>query len=57
MLAKISGRFGISFVQVTTNHTAVALALAVLCIALEDMNTAAFNVFDGRGRLEENIDG
>ena len=57
MLVKFAGRLSITGVKITTDHTAVALSFAVLGLALEDMDTAVVDVFDGRGRLKESIDG
>jgi hypothetical protein len=34
---------------------AISLALAVLCVALKDVNTTLLDVFNGRSWLEENI--
>jgi hypothetical protein len=55
MLAEIASRFRIGGIQVTTNHTTIALALAVLCVALKNVNTTLLDVFDGRSCLEEDI--
>jgi hypothetical protein len=56
VLAKVACRLSITGVKITTDHTAVALPFAVFGLALEDMNTALIDVFDGRGRLKESID-
>jgi hypothetical protein len=56
MLAKVAGGLGVTGVQVTTNHMPIPLPLAVLGIALEDMNTVLPDIFDRRGGLEECVD-
>lgn len=56
MLAKVAGGLRVTCVEVTTDHTAISFPLAVLSIALEDMDTTSFNIFDHRGGLEEDVD-
>jgi len=56
MLAKVAGGFGITRVQVMTDHMPVSFSFAVLSVALKDMNTAVLDVLDQRSRLEERID-
>ena len=53
MLVKVSGRLSISGVKIMMDHTAIALSFAVLGLALEDMDTAVIDVFDGKGRLKK----
>ena len=55
MLAKVSSGLGISGVKVTTDHTAIALPLAVSSTALKYMNMAVLDVLDWRFQFEENI--
>jgi hypothetical protein len=55
MLAKVTRRFGITGVKVTANISTITTSLAVLGIALENVNTTFFYVLDGRGRLKEDI--
>ena len=56
VFAKVASRLSITGVKITTDHTAVALSFAVFGLALEDMNTALIDVFDGRGSFKESID-
>ena len=56
MFAKVASRLSITGVQISMDHTAVALSLAVFGLACEDMNTVLIDVFDGRDRFKESID-
>jgi hypothetical protein len=56
MLAKVAGGLRVTCVKVTSDHTAISFPLAVLSIALEDMNTALIDIFDQRGGPEEDVD-
>jgi len=56
MLAKVSGRLGITRVKVTTNHATVPLSLAVFGTALKNMDTALIDIFNGRFGFKEGID-
>jgi hypothetical protein len=56
MLAKIPSRLTITRVKITTDKAAVPFTLAVFGTALENMDTAVINIFDGRGGFEEGID-
>jgi hypothetical protein len=56
VFANVSCGFGIPSVKVSTHHAAVSFTLARLCRALENMDTPTFDVLDGWGRLEKNID-
>jgi hypothetical protein len=53
MLVEIASRFRVGGIQVTTNHMAIPLALAVLCVAFENMDTTFLDVFNRRHWLEE----
>jgi hypothetical protein len=46
MFPKVSGGFGVTGVEVTTDHTAVSLPFAVFSGTLEDMNAALPDVFN-----------
>jgi len=46
MLAKVASSFGISGIQIVANHMTIALPLAVLRVALKDMDMTVFDIFD-----------
>jgi hypothetical protein len=55
MLAKVAGGFGITSVEVSTHHSAVAFAHATGCGALENVDAAIVDVCDGGCLVEEHI--
>ena len=56
MLAKVAGGLHVTCVKVMSDHTAISFPLAVLSIALEDMNMVLIDIFNQRGGPEEDVD-
>lgn len=56
MLAKVPSRLTITRVKITTDQAAVPLTLAMFGTALENVDTAVIDIFDGRGGFKEGID-
>jgi hypothetical protein len=55
MLTKISGGLAITRVKVTTDHSAIHLSLAMFGQALENMDTALIDIFNGRRGFKEGV--
>ena len=55
MFSKVACGFRVSRIEVVTNFSTISFTLAIWSSALEDMDSAAIDVFDGGCRLKKNI--